>query len=123
MQLVDALGYDKKCRDRVQSVKDLIASNTFNSSLLVGAISSIPRWEFLRVLNTSSEKRIRRNNTKGAVTIAMDVLFSKTEEVFSGKHNLTSVLTAKRKFPALIVSNTATTDIYLFQAVLLLYAS
>ena len=85
---MDTEAYDRKCRQRVQSVKDLLASPLFCSSLLVCTISSIPRWNFLRMLNIHEGKLKLKCTTKGPVALAIDSSFEHTDEIFRGDNQL-----------------------------------
>ena len=72
----------------MQHVKDLVNSKLFGEILLVGVVSSIPRWEFIRVLNVSHEKLDLKNTKKGSSALAMQVFSSKTDEILRGGNKL-----------------------------------
>ena len=75
----------------MKSVLELLKSPLFHTSLIVGIISSIPRWEFLRVLKAKEEKKPTEKRGKSSVGSALHALEAKTMEILQGKNTLTII--------------------------------
>ena len=67
----------------------LLESPLFHASLIIGIISSIPRWEFLRILQAKDENKPSSKRGVSSIGSALRGLQMKTMEILKGQNSLT----------------------------------
>ena len=73
----------------------LLESPLFHTSLIIGITPSIPRWEFLRVLQAKDENKPNSKRGVSSIGFALRGLQIKTMERLKGQNSLTEkVITA-----------------------------